>query len=860
MKHTSRINLFTIGIIIFYIAVYVNVLAMEIKISDYSSSSNNEFGHGAAVSNNYAVVGSFKDGNSGVAYILKYNGNNWVQDSKLIPDDSVPHGYFGYSVSISGDYALVGAYNNDGNELGAGAAYIFRQNNGLWSQQAKLTASDGSRNDYFGYNVCISGDLAIIGAYRDNGKGAAYIYKNIGGTWIQQVKLTGSDSLEGDNFGRCVSISGDYAVAGAIHNGSAGAAYIFKYNGNTWVQASKLTASDSREKDFFGFSVSISVSSSGIYAIIGAANKDAAGKNSGAAYIFKNNGGIWVQDSKLVPADGSSMDFFGCSVSISGNYALAGAFADDDYGKNSGSMYLFKNNGTSWIQQEKISPKDGADNNYFGRSVSIYSTQSTSYRLIAGAAGDDDSGENAGAVYIYGDFIAGKPVISVSPTALTLDQSKSARMAPKARARLGQDDECKRGLIIPEDVKQYWDKNISSPPQVSRNLFTDLPSNIDWSKYDGPVKAQGSCGACSVFAAVGLLENLGNQAGLPKQDLSVQSVLSCSPDISCAGGWYWEVLNYISANGIPPSSCHPYTGAKGVCADRCEQPEFMEKIAQFTGAPGLWGEKLSVKDLKNALQAGPLCVAMYVPDDGTFTGNGYKGGVYNYEGGPISWEENGHAVLLVGYDDSLQCFKVKNSWGSQWGENGYFRIAYDDVTDDVKFGSYAVTGSGAYLSGKTSTFTISNQGSSDLHISSMKADKTWLSFLPSSLSSNPSGSLIINPNQKEVVTVSVNNWSLLNGAMEKGIITINSDDSNTPFVDVIVTAIKGPETGEIIGDIDKNYKIDLGDAILGLQVLTGITSNQNIIRPDYISSQIDINGNDRIGIEEVVYILKKVYQ
>ncbi|MDM8535919.1 C1 family peptidase [Desulfobacterales bacterium HSG17] len=859
MMHNFRKLFITIGIIIFSIAVYSNVTAMEIKIPDYGSSSNNQFGHGVSISNNYAIAGSFKDGDSGAAYILKYNGNNWVQDSKLIPDDGIPHGYFGYSVSISGDYALVGAYNNDGNELGAGAAYIFRQNNGQWFQQAKLTASDGSRNDYFGYSVCISGDLAIVGAYREDGKGSAYIYKNINGTWVQQSKLTSSDSSSGDNFGRSVSISGDYAIAGAMHNGekglSSGAAYIFKYNGNNWTQTLKLTASDSGERDFFGCSVSIS----GNYAIVGAANKDARGNNSGSAYIFKNNGGIWAQDSKLIPSDGSLMDFFGCSVSISGDYALAGAYADDDHGRNSGSIYLFKNMGNSWMQQEKISPRDGADNDYFGHCVSVFSSQSTSYRIIAGAAGDDDNGENSGSVYVYGDFPVGRPEIEVSPKFLFLDQSKSARMAPEARAkaRSGQDDECQTGLIIPEYVKEYWEQNVSSPAQILPPSASNFPPNIDWSEFDGPVKSQGSCGACSVFAAVGLLENLGNQVNLPvEQDLSVQAALSCTSGITCAGGWYWDTLNYISANGVPSASCYPYAGTKGNCDDKkCEQPEFMEKIANFTASPGLWGDTLSAKDLKAALQKGPLCVSMSVPDDGTFTGNGYKGGVYNYDGGPISWEDNGHAVLLVGYDDNLQCFKVKNSWGTDWGEKGYFRIAYDDVTDDVKFGSYAITGSGAYLAGKSSTFTIANQGSADLHIT-MQNDKNWLSY-------SPSGSLTINPNRKEVILVSAN-WCLLVEQPEIGTITINSNDLLMPEVSVSVNAKPAPSylpscpgSGELKGDIDNKNGVDLRDAILGLQVLTGIASNQASIRNDY-DSQIDVNDNDRIGLEEVIYILNEV--
>ena len=133
------------------------------------------------------------------------------------------------------------------------------------------------------------------------------------------------------------------------------------------VSEFKITASDGAAVDAFGYSVSIS----GDYAVVGAFLDDDSGSSSGSAYIFKRVGESWAQEAKLLPADGAASDKFGRSVSISGDYAVVGAFFDSDNGIASGSAYVFKRTGASWAEEAKLLPSDGAISDVFGISVSI---------------------------------------------------------------------------------------------------------------------------------------------------------------------------------------------------------------------------------------------------------------------------------------------------------------------------------------------------------------------------------------------------------------------------------------------------------------------------------------------------------
>jgi cyclophilin family peptidyl-prolyl cis-trans isomerase len=382
-----------------------------LKVTASDGSAGDWFGFAVAVDANFAIVAAPRDNNyTGAAYIFEYNDGNWTQQAKLTASDGTAGDYFGGSVSISANHAIVSAPRDDSN---TGSAYIFEYNDGNWTQQAKLTDYEGLAEDWFGQSVSISGDCAIVGAWlydvSATNDGAAFIfYRNEGGTnnWGLQAGLSPSDAAVNNWFGYSVSINGEYAVIGAFGDNpkgdyppdSTGSAYIYKHNGTSWVQQEKLTASDGAKSDKFGWSVS----TDGYYVIVGAHRDDDNGESSGSAYIFEPNKidpNNWDQKVKLTASDANASDYFGYSVAIGGGHALVGAYRNDDNGSSSGSAYIFEPNEINpdnWNQIAKLTASDANANDYFGFSVAI----GTGRRAIVGAYGNDDSGSDSGSAYI----------------------------------------------------------------------------------------------------------------------------------------------------------------------------------------------------------------------------------------------------------------------------------------------------------------------------------------------------------------------------------------------------------------------------------------------------------------------------
>jgi hypothetical protein len=362
----------------------------EQKIVASDRSANDRFGWSVAISGDYAMVGApYEDDDAsggatltdaGSAYIFVRSGSTWTQQQKIVAGDRAVQDNFGYSVGISGDYAIVGAWSEDEDASGgatlanAGSAYIFVRSGSTWSQQQKIVASDRAAVDYLGFSVAISGDYAMVGAWLEDedasggatlsGAGSAYIFARSGNTWSQQQKIVANDRAASDQFGYSVAISGNYAIVGANledENASggatltdAGSAYIFVRSGNIWAQQQKIVASDRAVADQFGFSVAIS----GDYAMVGAyledenASGSATLSDAGSAYIFVRSGGSWSQQQKIVPSDRAVADQFGWSVAISGVYAIVGARLEDEDASgantitNSGSVYFYDQNFT----------------------------------------------------------------------------------------------------------------------------------------------------------------------------------------------------------------------------------------------------------------------------------------------------------------------------------------------------------------------------------------------------------------------------------------------------------------------------------------------------------------------------------
>ncbi|WP_338768824.1 BspA family leucine-rich repeat surface protein [Bernardetia sp. ABR2-2B] len=374
------------------------------KLLAGDAESNDDFGYSVSISNNYAIVGAHledtRGDNAGAAYIFKHNGSTWVQEAKILGNDTETGDGFGHSVSISGDYVVVSSYLEDTQGDNAGAAYIFKRNGTTWIQEAKIIGNDTETGDLFGISVSIAGDYVVVGASeedtRGNAAGAAYVFKRNGTNWVQEAKLLGNDTQAIDLFGTSVSISGNDIIVGAYREDTgvfdAGAAYIFKRNGTSWVQEAKLQANDVGDSDFFGFSVSIS----GNYALIGSQLEDTGGNAAGAAYFFKRNGTNWIQEAKVQASNVGSGDIFGYSVSISRDYAIVGAFREDTGGRDAGAAYIFKHNGSAWVEEAKIQASDVEADDYFGQAVAI-----SNYAII-GARLEDEGGSSAGAAYIFG--------------------------------------------------------------------------------------------------------------------------------------------------------------------------------------------------------------------------------------------------------------------------------------------------------------------------------------------------------------------------------------------------------------------------------------------------------------------------
>jgi hypothetical protein len=352
------------------------------------------FGNWVAIDGDTALIGApWDDDNgtdSGSAYVFTRTDTTWTPQAKLCAVDAAAGDNFGYSVSLDGDTALIGAQLDDDNGFNSGSAYIFIRSDTTWTQQYKLLASDGAVEDYFGDAVSLSGDTALIGApYVDFDHvdyGSAYVFMRTGTTWTQQAKLIASDGGWSDEFGNSVSISGDTALIGAhwdtTNEFHAGSAYVFTRTGTTWTEQQKLFASDGSLDDTFGVSVSLD----GDTALIGAFGDDDIGDESGSAYIFIRSGTTWTLQQKVLASDGAPQHYFGVSVSLSGDTTLIGTYNN--------SVYVFTRTGTTWTQQQKLLASDNGDS--FGHSVSIDSDIA-----LIGARYDDDLGPYSGSAYVF---------------------------------------------------------------------------------------------------------------------------------------------------------------------------------------------------------------------------------------------------------------------------------------------------------------------------------------------------------------------------------------------------------------------------------------------------------------------------
>ena len=355
-------------------------LACQQKLTASDKADGDHFGYSVAVGGGTALVGARYDddlgSSSGSAYVFVRSGAAWTEQQKLTASDGMYHDQFGHSVSVDGNTAVVGADQDDDMGSDSGSTYVFVRSGTTWTEQQKLTASDGAEDDRFGDTVALDGDTVVVGARLTDelgpDSGSAYVFVRSGTTWTQQQKLTASDGASDDRFGYSVAVDADTAVVGAPLTddlgSNSGSAYVFLRSGTTWTQQQKLTASDGAESDRFGYSVSLDGDTVAVGATL---TGDFGSTGTGAVYVFVRSGTTWAEQQKLTASDGVQADGFGDSVALAGDTAVVGASADDDLGGSSGSVYVFVRRGTSWRERYKLTASDGGELDEFGLSVSL---------------------------------------------------------------------------------------------------------------------------------------------------------------------------------------------------------------------------------------------------------------------------------------------------------------------------------------------------------------------------------------------------------------------------------------------------------------------------------------------------------
>jgi hypothetical protein len=365
-----------------------------------SGDDHDRFGHSVDVSGDKAIVGAnLVDAglktDQGRAYILEREGTNWDKKQDINPSDGDSDDGFGGDVSLSGNWAIIGAHKKDiGGNVDQGSAYIFHYNGSIWTEHTILSASDANADDFFGCSVSIYGNWAIVGALQKEGGGRAYLYFYNGVTWSQKHILFASDGGGVfDHFGSNVAINGDYAIIGAHGKGQA---YIWhRYSGELWNEQDILAPSDGVSTDWFGISVAISDT----WSAVGTSNKEVSNnEDQGQVYVFNRNGSVWSETSILTASDGSAGDYFGRNMDISRNYLVIGA-AHKDVGSITaqGKAYIYNGSGSVWSEEGIIIASDGQLHDFFGSSVAISGDW-----IVVGATGKNiGSDEDQGKVYFF---------------------------------------------------------------------------------------------------------------------------------------------------------------------------------------------------------------------------------------------------------------------------------------------------------------------------------------------------------------------------------------------------------------------------------------------------------------------------
>jgi len=307
-------------------------------------------------------------------------------------------GLFGTSVMVTGGTAVVGATFEAANGgLGSGAAYVYARSGTGWAPPQRLTASDGSSNDFFGGWAELVGNQLLISAFGHGPAagpkpGAVYIFQRNGGSWVESGKLVPPVAVAGASYGQRMALNERFLLVNGQDLGGQRIVHVLEPSANSWVQTSTITNPGDGN---FGSHIALWQGT----AVVGANTaSNGGGVASGAAWVFDRAGSSFAQTIKLTASDGAFNDSFGYAVSIWGERVVVGAHLDNEGAQTDrGAVYVFEKGASGWAQVAKLQAPDGVGVDEFGKDVRICGD-----RIIVGAPRRDEGGNvDQGAIYRF---------------------------------------------------------------------------------------------------------------------------------------------------------------------------------------------------------------------------------------------------------------------------------------------------------------------------------------------------------------------------------------------------------------------------------------------------------------------------
>lgn len=414
--------------------VTIDPIAMQTRLKADNADDYDALGMSAAISGNTAAVAArFEAGaanalaNSGAVYVFVRNGTTWTQQAYLRAPNADAQDLFGSSVAIHGDTLAVGATGEDGSvaikdplnndALSSGAVYTYKRTGSTWTFQQRIKAPNAQAFDLFGISVGLNENFLFVGASGESnstnsidtddngamGTGAVYVFSEDSVGWNFHSYLKASTTDTADFFGESLAVSGNTLVVGATSDANKGSCAVFVYDGSAWDEEAVLTGSTTLLNDLFGTAVAVS----GDTIVVGAPSEDSnvngmvvdGNQEIGAAYVFTRSAGVWTEQAVLKASNAGVGDEFGYAVAISGDLIAVGARLEDSDGsgadnalaKDSGAVYLYRRNGTTWTQRALLKSSSVQEFGNFGRSVAMDGGM-----VLVGAMGEDIG---AGAAY-----------------------------------------------------------------------------------------------------------------------------------------------------------------------------------------------------------------------------------------------------------------------------------------------------------------------------------------------------------------------------------------------------------------------------------------------------------------------------